>query len=153
VARLALDLYYGRAVIFEQLEGEMHGGSRRSVEGAGARTQPLGPSYYDHRSIGWEERYRRTSERKEGYTDTVNGGAPENLACTKGTMGEDERHDIHTGAHSEPICEKKDRCRTARTLGEVEDAAEEGGVTLLRSDTKRKRAEVVLPLSCCFCLR
>jgi hypothetical protein len=44
-------------------------------------------------------------------------------------MGEDKTHGgTDESAHNEPSCTQQDCCGTARSVGEVEGAAKEGGV-------------------------
>jgi hypothetical protein len=61
-------------------------------------------------------------------------------------MGKDKSVGPRTRAHNEQSRTQQDCCGAAGSLGEVQGAAEEGSVTLVRSEQKERERDFV-PLS------
>jgi hypothetical protein len=91
------------AAIPNNVRGKYHGGSRRGVEGARARTQSAGPSYPSTWEFSRTESHRYPNEIEEVDTDAVSGRAQENFARTEGAVGKDKADGgTDESAHDEP---------------------------------------------------
>jgi hypothetical protein len=75
--------------LFRTTEGEIHGGSRRGIEGVGERTRSPGPSYPSDWQLRRTPSHGYTSETEKAETDSRQQRAQEDFARAKGTMGED----------------------------------------------------------------
>jgi hypothetical protein len=122
-------VYYGRPQLFITHEGD-NGESRRGVEGIAARTKSIGSSYPGDWGVGSaRSHWGYPAECDEGQANGFISGAQEDGRGAEGAVGKSKGSEgIHARAYYEPSSTEEDRRSAARTLGQGEGAAEEGGV-------------------------